>query len=95
MRLLFICGALAAGEYAASFVPTFAEVWPLVACLALLAGLFGYGASVRGWAPAVLFLAGVALFLHASVAPERLYRERPWMRGRPDRARQFAGQRGP
>ena len=92
MRLLFICGMLAAGEYAASFIPTFAEAWPLAACLALLVGLFGYGSCVRGWASAALFLAGVALFLHASVASERLYRERPWMRGRPDRSRQFAEQ---
>lgn len=82
MRILFICGALAAGEYAASFVPAFAEAWPVVATLAALVGLFGHGLAVRGWAVAAVFLLGAALFLQASVEGEMLYREKPWMRGR-------------
>ena len=82
MRILFICGALAAGEFAASFVPTFADAWPSVAMLALLVALFGYGLAFRGWAVAAVFLLGAALFLQASVESERLYREKPWMRGR-------------
>ena len=82
MRILFFCGALAAGEFAASFAPTWAEAWPVVATLALLIVLFGYGLCVRGWPLAAVFLAGVALFLSASVEQERLYREKPWMRGK-------------
>ena len=83
MRILFLCGALAAGEFAASFAPTWAEAWPAAATLALLVALLGYGLSVRGWPLAAVFLAGVALFLSASVEQERLYREKPWMRGKP------------
>ena len=82
MRIVFICGALAAGEYAASFAPNFAEAWPFVAAAAAFAALFGHGLAVRGWAHAAVFLAGAALFLQASVGSERLYREKPWMRGR-------------
>ena len=82
MEILFICGALAAGEYAASFAPFFAEAWPFVAALAALVALFGFGLRCRGWAFAAVFLLGAALFLQASVGSERLYREQPWMRGR-------------
>ena len=82
MNLLLICGMLAAGEYAASFVTEMSAAWSAVALLAVLVALFGHGFSVRGWLPVVVFLAGFALFLQGSVAEERLYRERPWMRGR-------------
>lgn len=90
MRILFICGALAAGEFAASFAPTFAEAWPVAVVLAVVVALFGYGLCVRGWPLAVVFFCGVALFLLASVAQERLYREKPWMRGRFRRERRSA-----
>ena len=36
MRLWAICGALAAGEYAASFAPEFAPMWPVPALGAAL-----------------------------------------------------------
>ena len=88
MRILFFCGALAAGEFTASFAPTWAEAWPVAATLSLLVALFGYGLCVRGWPFAAVFLAGVALFLSASVEQERLYREKPWMRGKPSYERQ-------
>lgn len=88
MELLYICGALAAGEYAATFVPTFAEAWPFVAVLAAFVVLFGYGFAVRGWAIVAVFLLGAALVLQASVESERLYREKPWMRGRRSYERQ-------
>lgn len=81
MRILFICGALAAGEYAASFVPTISEVWPLAAMLAVVVSLFGYGLHVCGWPLVAVFLLGVSAFLWSSVGSERLYREQPWMRG--------------
>lgn len=90
MGMLFICGALAAGEFAASFVPTFADAWPFVAMLAALLSLFGYGLALRGWAFAAVFLLGAALFLQASVESEHLYREKPWMRGRRQHERQVA-----
>ena len=92
MNLLLICGMLAAGEYAASFVTEMSAAWPVVALLAALVALFGHGFSVRGWLPFVVFLAGFALFLHGSVAEERLYRERPWMRGRVRQMQQSAVQ---
>lgn len=94
MKILFICGALAAGEYAASFIPVFAEAWPLVALLAALAALFGYGLVVRGWGPVAAFLLGAALFLRASVESERLYLEKPWLRGRHRHERQEAVAKG-
>lgn len=90
MRILCICGALAAGEYAASFVPTYAGAWPFVAALAVLVALFGCGLEVCGWPLAAVFLLGAALYLQASVDGERLYRERPWMRGRRQYERQTA-----
>lgn len=82
MGILFICGALAAGEFAASCAPSFAEAWPVAALLALGVALFGYGLRIRGWPLVAVFLLGAALFLAASVADEHLYREKPWMRGR-------------
>lgn len=94
MRILFLCGALAAGEFAASFAPTWAEAWPVAAMLTLLVALFGYGLCIRGWPLAAVFLAGVTLFLSASVGQERLYREKPWMRDRPSYGRQSASSGG-
>lgn len=82
MRLLSFCGALAAGEYLASFVSCCAEVWPMVALVALLVFLFGYGLSWRGWPLIVTFLLGACLYLRASVSVEQTYREKPWTRGR-------------
>ena len=65
MRTLFFCGALAAGEYLASFAPDWAGAWPFFAGCALLVSLFGYGLAVRGWWVASAFLLGAALFLAA------------------------------
>ena len=62
-----------------------ADAWPAVATVAALVAAFGYGAAVRGWRYACLFLMGAALFLQASVESEQLYRVRPWMRGRRER----------
>ena len=96
MGILYICGALAAGEFAAAQIPTFAEAWPVAAIAALLVALFGYGLSVRAWSCVFLFLLGAALYLQASVAGERLYRERPWLRNRRPRppAAETVGVRG-
>lgn len=88
MGILFICGALAAGEFAASFVPVFAEAWPIPALLAVFVALLGYGLGWRGGHLAAVFLLGFALYLSASVESERLYREKPWMRGVRSYARQ-------
>ena len=82
MRILFLCGALAAGEYAASFAPDLAGTWPLLAGAVLLVSLFGYGLAVRGWWVVSVFLLGVTLFLAAEEAEAERFRERPWMRGR-------------
>ena len=80
MRVLSICLALAAGEFAASFALTAAEAWPVAAVAALLVALFGHGLAVRGWQLPAVFLVGAALFLAASVEGERQFRESPWMR---------------
>ena len=85
---LAACAALAAGEFSASLVPQLAEAWPAVAVLALLVALFGFGVVVRGWWLAVVFLFGAAMFLRSSVDAERMYRERPWLRGRMERRAQ-------
>ena len=66
MRLWAICGALAAGEYAASFAPEFAPMWPVPAIGAALVALFGFGLGVKGWGPAFAVLFGIAIFLFAS-----------------------------
>ena len=88
MKMLFFCGALAAGEFAASFAPTFADSWPFLALVGVLAALFGHGLGLRGWWLASVFLLGCALFLRAASVEERRFRETPWMRGRERRARQ-------
>lgn len=82
MRLLFICGALAAGEYLAAFCPQLAGVWPVAVIAATLILLFGYGweSKVMCYAATVLF--GVALFLFASQDQEEKYLMSPWMRGK-------------
>ena len=92
MNLLYSCGALAAGEYLASFAPNFADAWPVPAVGAVLAALFGHGLSLRGWRALALFLLGAALFLQASVADEQRCREQPWMRGRVERRQRFAAE---
>ena len=84
-RWLLACAALAAGEFAASRVPQAADAWPAVAALVPLVALFGFGAGARGWHLACVLLAGAALYLQASVEPEKALRGRPWMRGRLER----------
>ena len=88
MRLWAICGALAAGEYAASFAPEFAPMWPVPALGAALVALFGFGLGVKGWRYAFAVLFGIAIFLFASRGDAQRYLESPWMRGRDRRYRQ-------
>ena len=88
MRLLSLCGMLAAGEYLASFVPGLTAAWPFVLVCAALVALFGYGLDVKGWRHTLILLFGVALYLAASGKDEARYRESPWMRGRDWRYRQ-------
>ena len=88
MKMLLFCGALAAGELAASMAPTCADSWPCFVLATVLTVLFGYGLGLRGWWFASAFLLGCALFLHAASADERRFRETPWMRGRERRARE-------
>ena len=96
MRLLLFCGALGAGEFAASFAPTFAEAWPVPAFVAVLVALFGYGLQIRLWPFLCVAALGVALFLFASTGRERQYRDQPWMRGRRARVvRAAAEETGP
>ena len=80
VKWLIACAALAAGEYAASFVPVMAEAWPVAAAAAALVALAGYGFAWRGWHLLFLFVLGASLFLFASVESERGYRLKPWMR---------------
>ena len=77
---MIACAALAAGEYAASFAPWMAEAWPVVAAVAALVALAGYGFAWRGWHLLFLFVFGAALFLFASVEQEHDFRLKPWMR---------------
>ena len=88
MRLWALCGALAAGEYAASFAPEFAPMWPVPAIGAALVALFGFGLGVKGWGYAFALLFGIAIFLFASRGDAQRYLESPWMRGRDWRYRQ-------
>ena len=92
MKLLYSCGALAAGEYLASLVPRIADIWPLPAVGVVLTALFGYGLSWRGWHVVAFFLLGAALFLLASVPVEQMYREQPWLRGREARSRHLTAE---
>jgi len=82
MRLLTLCGLLAAGEFFASFFSGAAEAWPAMAILFAVVALIGYGLDLCGWRHLCAFLLGVTIFLFASLAEERRYRDMPWMRGR-------------
>ena len=82
MRLWAICGALAAGEYVASFAPEFAPMWPVPALCAALLALFGFGLGVKGWGYAFALTFGIAIFLFASRGDAQRHLESPWMRGR-------------
>ena len=88
IRWLYAAAALAAGEGLASFVPSCAEAWPVVALALALTALFGWGLRVAGLRYAVLFLFGLVWFLMASLGRERAYRERPWLRNARRRAPQ-------
>ena len=92
MRLWALCGALAAGEYVASFASEFAPVWPVPAICAALVALFGFGLGVKGWGYAFAVLFGIAIFLFASRGDAQKYLESPWMRGR-DRRYQLRQER--
>ncbi|MBR2837197.1 MAG: ComEC/Rec2 family competence protein [Kiritimatiellae bacterium] len=89
-KWMLAAAAAAAGELAASCVSCYAEAWPVAAFAAVLSALFGYGAALRGWRFACLFLAGAALFLHASVERERGLQMCPWLRNRVERRAQGA-----
>lgn len=82
IRWLCSCGALAAGEFVASFIPACAYAWPFFALFVALIALFGFGKAVPGWRYAALFLLGAGLFLLASVKNEDVFRLSPWLRGR-------------
>ena len=82
MRLWALCGALAAGEYAASFAPELAPMWPVPAIGATLVALFGFGLGAKGWGYAFAVPFGIAIFLFASRGDAQRYLESPWMRGR-------------
>ena len=82
MKLLLICGALAAGEYLASFVPQAAGAWPAAAIAAAILGLFGYGWGAKWICYSAVALFGIAIFLFASLDLEQTYRMSPWMRGK-------------
>lgn len=79
--MLLACGALAAGEYLASFVPHYVGLWPVTAVLCILVALFGFGLVLRGWWLLFFVCLGVTLYFRASGADEQIYRENPWMRG--------------
>ena len=65
----------------------------MAAMLAALVALFGYGFRIRFWIHLFLFIAGVSLFLNASVDAERFLRGKPWMREHMSR-RSSANKRG-
>lgn len=90
-RLLLACAALAAGEFAASRIPAFAEAWPVVALAALLVAFFGHAWAVRGWTVPVLALVGAALFFVSVLECERACRGRPWLREMRARPAESAG----
>jgi len=78
--LLLVCGALALGEFIASFVPLASGSWPFFLCVAILAAFFGHGFAVPGWPFAAVSVLGVSLYF-GSVAEEiEGNRGRPWMR---------------
>ena len=65
IRLLTLCGALAAGEACGFAAGAAAALWPLATGLVLLTVLFGYALNVRGWRELSVFGLGAALALHA------------------------------
>jgi len=78
--LLALCAALGLGEAVGALTPICSDMWPAVALVLVFVVLFGYGLAARGWALVGVALLGLCLFYRSSVAQERLYREKPWLR---------------
>lgn len=80
MKLFLICGALAAGEWAASLHPSACTSWPFFLAVALLAALVCHGLAVRAWYVPATALLGAALYFHAVLPHAETYRLSPWAR---------------
>jgi competence protein ComEC len=85
---LFVCGALAAGEFVASRMSGASGLWIFCTLAAVLIALFGYGVGVKGWHLVVVFFLGAALYFHASMKDEEVFRLHPWMKESVERRRQ-------
>ena len=82
---LAVALALAAGEAVGLISGGYSVLWPLAAIASALVVLFGYGHSWRCWPYVALLFAGMALAAAQVETREQVYRERFWLRDRPER----------
>lgn len=66
MWRLALPAALAIGELCGFLCCEISSAWPAVAFVAVLVVLFGHGKNVPGWHYAAVFVAGIALAMHAA-----------------------------
>lgn len=66
IQWLIFCAALAGGEAVGFACARYGACWPVVAVIAVLSALFGYGLRVRGWPWLCVFLLGMTLALAAA-----------------------------
>jgi len=83
VSILSACGALAAGEYLATFAVNYSELYPLVVFAAVLVVLFAHAFDARVGSFLAVLLFGAAIYFFASVADEQRFRVQPWLRNRP------------
>lgn len=80
MKLLYICGALALGEWIGSRIPSMCALWPLFLLGAFLLALCFYGLEIPFWRGGVVALLGAGLYLYSLSPKAELIRLSPWIR---------------
>lgn len=80
MKLLYICGALALGEWIGSRFPSMCALWPLFLLGAFLLALCFYGLEIPFWRGGVVALLGAGLYLYSLSPKAELIRLSPWIR---------------
>lgn len=80
MRLLFLCGALAFGEWIASLYPSACTTYPIFLFLGVVLALYLHAFSFPYWQVVFMAFLGVALYFYAVSSRAEEYKLSPWVR---------------
>jgi ComEC/Rec2-related protein len=78
MKLLYICAALALGEYLASRCPLACSLWPFFLCGAALTALYSYGLNMKFGRTFAVALLGAGLYFYSLAPQAEVLRLSPW-----------------